>query len=536
MDPAMIQVWPFLAGLGLFLFGMSQMEESLRKIAGRRLTKFLKDHTNNPIKAVLSGAMITAILQSSAMVTLLVMSFTSAGILVLKSGIGIILGANLGTTITGWLVSLLGFKYKLDVIILPLIAIGGLGAVFLTKQWLSQICRFFLGFGLIFLGLDYMKSAFTEFSQQIDLSFLQDKPIALFFVFGFFLAAGLQSSSASMVIFLSALSVGIIHVHQCFYMVIGADLGTTISAFLGTLRGNTIRKKTGWAQIYINVFSALVALLMMGVYEFVIRNILNIYDDLIAVAAFHSMVNLFGIILLLPFLGIFTKFIDRSISSRETSKNKFLKGVSPLEAGSALMALQKEAKLFLSESIRLNRIIMRIDESTDDEIEQYGYMKEYENEITNFYIQMQLGDLSTAEAHTVAHISATVRNAALGVKDIKDIRHNLFNLRNSSHTDLYSYFVKLKSTQQEYYDLLYKLMDDNHRESTKLIKLIRNENMKIHLEVNRTLMDIFATNVDAVDFDFSSLMNLTREINNSNEYICQAFENFKFLEKRIEKG
>lgn len=149
---------------------------------------------------------------------------------------------------------------------------------------------------------------------------------------------------------------------------------------------------------------------------------------------------------------------------------------------------------------------------------------------------MQLGDLSTAEAHTVAHISATVRNAALGVKDIKDIRHNLFNLRNSSHTDLYSYFVKLKSTQQEYYDLLYKLMDDNHRESTKLIKLIRNENMKIHLEVNRTLMDIFATNVDAVDFDFSSLMNLTREINNSNEYICQAFENFKFLEKRIEKG
>ena len=157
----MIQVWPFLAGLGLFLFGMSQMEESLRKIAGRRLTKFLKDHTNNPIKAVLSGAMITAILQSSAMVTLLVMSFTSAGILVLKNGIGIILGANLGTTITGWLVSLLGFKYKLDVIILPLIAIGGLGAVFLTKQWLSQICRFFLGFGLIFLGLDYMKSAFT---------------------------------------------------------------------------------------------------------------------------------------------------------------------------------------------------------------------------------------------------------------------------------------------------------------------------------------------------------------------------------------
>lgn len=132
------------------------------------------------------------------------------------------------------------------------------------------------------------------------------------------------------------------------------------------------------------------------------------------------------------------------------------------------MALQKEAKLFLSESIRLNRIIMRIDESTDDEIEQYGYMKEYENEITNFYIQMQLGDLSTAEAHTVAHISATVRNAALGVKDIKDIRHNLFNLRNSSHTDLYSYFVKLKSTQQEYYDLLYKLMDDNHRNPQNL--------------------------------------------------------------------
>ncbi|HQX44899.1 MAG: Na/Pi symporter [Saprospiraceae bacterium] len=530
MNPTVIQIWPFLAGLGLFLFGMSQMEESLRKMAGRSFTKFLKDHTRNPIKAVLSGALITAVLQSSAMVTLLVMSFTSAGILVLKSGIAIILGANLGTTITGWLVSLLGFKYRLDVIILPLIAIGGLGTLFLTKQWLNQTCRFLMGFGLIFLGLEYMKGAFAEFAQQMDLTFLNGKPYVLFFAVGFLLAAGLQSSSASMVIFLSALSVGIIQVDQCLFMVIGADLGTTISAFLGTLKGNSIRKKTGWAQIYINVFSAIVAWLMMSVYVFIIREILNIRDDMVAVAAFHSMVNFFGIILMLPFLGIFTKFIDRSISSREVSKNKFLKGVSPLESGSALMALRKEAKYFLGESIRLNRIMMRIDESPDDEIEQYGYMKEYENEITNFYIQMQQGNLSAEDAHAVSHISAAVRNAALGVKDIKDISHNLFNLRNSSHTDQYSYFLKLQTSQQEYYDLLKKLMGENQKDSLKLVQQVRRANLKIHMEVNKTLMEIFASNVDALDFDFSSLMNLTREINNSNEYISQAFENLKNLE------
>lgn len=145
-----IQIWEVLAGLGLFLFGMFMIEESLKNLVGRTFKKFLRKHTNNSVKAVLSGTLITGILQSSSMVALLVMSFAGAGIIGLKNSIGIILGANLGTTMTGWIVSWLGFKLDLGAVILPFIAIGGLGIIFLKSEKLSNLSKLLMGFSFIF--------------------------------------------------------------------------------------------------------------------------------------------------------------------------------------------------------------------------------------------------------------------------------------------------------------------------------------------------------------------------------------------------
>ena len=144
------------------------------------------------------------------MVVLLVMSFAGAGIIQLSSGIGMIMGANLGTTITGWIVSLLGFKLDLGQIILPFLALGGLGVIFLKSEKWSNLSKFLMGFSLMFLGLDYMKDGFAYFAANMDLSFLKGQPGIVFLIIGLLLTAAIQSSSAAMLIFLSSLAAGII--------------------------------------------------------------------------------------------------------------------------------------------------------------------------------------------------------------------------------------------------------------------------------------------------------------------------------------
>ena len=214
------------------------------------------------------------------MVALLVMSFAGAGIIGLKNGIGIILGANLGTTMTGWIVSWLGFKLDLGAIILPFIAIGGLGIIFLKSEKLSNLSKLLMGFSFIFLGLNYMKNGFAEFAEHIDFSFITDKHPLLFVAFGILLSASIQSSSAAMMIFLSSLAAGVITLNQGFYLVIGSDLGTTITAIIGTINANSIKKKVGWSQVFFNVFNTILALSFIKGYSYVIKDVFTIREDL----------------------------------------------------------------------------------------------------------------------------------------------------------------------------------------------------------------------------------------------------------------
>src|SRR5574343_822265 len=214
MNPSEIKIWYLLAGLGLFLFGMSILEEALSNLVGRTFKLFLRKYTKRPYQAVLAGTAATSVLQSSAMVILLVMSLAGAGVIGLESGIGMIMGANLGTTATGWIVSLIGFQFKITSFVFPLIAVGGIGSVFVKKEKWKQAFHFILGFSFMFLGLDYMKGGFESFAATVALSFLQGKNPFLFVLTGAVLSAGIQSSSGAMMIFLSSLAAGVITLDQ----------------------------------------------------------------------------------------------------------------------------------------------------------------------------------------------------------------------------------------------------------------------------------------------------------------------------------
>lgn len=522
MDFSAIEIWPLLAGLGLFLFGMYMLEEALKAMAGRSFKKFLRKHTNHPIKAVFSGTLVTAILQSSSMVSLLVMSFAGAGIIGLKNGIGMVLGANLGTTMTGWIVSLIGFKLDIGSFILPFLAIGGLGIIFLKSERLSQISKFLMGFSFMFLGLDFMQNGFEVFAEHIDFSFFEGQSPILFVAIGLVLSAAIQSSSAAMMIFLSSLSAGLITVEQGFYLVIGGDLGTTVTAIIGTINANSIRKKVGWSQFTFNAFNGIIAILFLPFYFYLIFDLIQIKDPLIGLVTFHSFFNLTGILLLLPFLNRFTQLIDKLVSTKENKKAKHLMLANPEESHAAIEALHMESIAFLKKAIHVNQLYFYLEKESKENVNAaYFYLKEYETEIVSFHIQLQQHPLNAEEVNTINHVVASVRNATLSTKDLKDVKHNIDELKNSVADNLYGFYKKIRKNQDKFNKELSLLLENMDAIGFPDIEQLNDFQKELHEEEIESLYELLQRQGE-LEINSSTLFNLTREINNSNESMIRS--------------
>jgi len=225
-----------LSGLGMFLFGMLYMELALKASAGLRFKSWVKNSTSSTIKSLLTGTMATALLQSSSVVTLMTLSFVSASMISLHSAIAVIFGANVGTTVTAWIVATLGFKVEIEAFALPIIGAGGLMLIFgASHKKITTVAKVLVGFGLLFLGLAFMKTAIESLAITIDLAKFSNFPLIAFIGIGFVLTALIQSSSAATAIVLSALYVHILSFEQSAAMVIGTNIGTTVTALLGAI-------------------------------------------------------------------------------------------------------------------------------------------------------------------------------------------------------------------------------------------------------------------------------------------------------------
>ncbi len=510
--------WPLLAGLGLFLFGMRLMEEALSRLAGRPFKLFLRKHTEHPVKAILAGTLTTAVLQSSTLVTLLVMSFTGAGIIGLKNAIGIILGANLGTTFTGWIISLLGFKLNIHSAVLPVIAAGGLGTVFLKTERLLSFSKFLMGFGFLFMGLEFMKNSFSQIAENFPIRALQGQPLFVFLIAGFLLTAAIQSSSASVAIYLSAMAAGIVQLPQGAFLVMGSDLGTTVTALMGTVRANAIKKKTGYAHFFINVIQILLALMLWKGYFFFIH-LVGITDPLVALVFFQSLMNLAGILVLTPWLAVFTAGIDRLINPARINHSQFIDQTNPAEVVSALEALNKEVKSFAKQSVRT---LMQMFET--DNGHSYSQLKEYENEITRFYLLTGQHAMNKAESERLNNLSMSVRHWSLAVKDMKDVKHNYDTLQHSALEGKYRLYMLMRDRQKEFYRYLLTFLEDESQpfppDTTAQLRSLHHQ---LHVLFNTEANRLFQGDARE-DIDYSSVMNLLRETGNSNESLLQALD------------
>lgn len=331
-----LQIFTLLGALGMFLYGMNLMSSGLQKAAGDKLRGFLSAMTSNPFKGVLTGLGITSIIQSSSATTVMVVSFVNAGLLTLTQAIGVIMGANIGTTVTAWLVAWLGFKADISILAIPLMLFGFLFSNS-KKNKHQNIGELIVGFSLLFLGLSFMKESVPDLRETPQvLEFVRNwssygfGSVLLFLAFGTILTLVLQSSSATMAITLIMLSMGWIPFHMACAMVLGENIGTTITANIAAAVGNTQAKRAAMSHTIFNVFGVIWALILFKPFTALVGKVIELFglpnpaaDDfavvqgsadtstaaLYGLSMLHTMFNTINTLILVWFI----KYIEKAV-------------------------------------------------------------------------------------------------------------------------------------------------------------------------------------------------------------------------------
>ena len=348
MQQAAITIGMLAGGLGLFLLAVNMITDGLKLAAGNALRNILAKATQSPGRGIVSGISITAIVQSSSAVTVATIGFVNAGLLTMYQALGVIYGANIGTTATGWLVALIGFNIKIELFALPLIGLGMILRITGHDSRRAAIGLAMAGFGLFFIGIDVLKGAFEGLASAIDLQRITAEGISsiLLFVFiGFLMTVLTQSSSAAIAITLTAATGGVIGPYAAAAMVIGANVGTTSTAVISVIGATPNAKRVAAAHVIFNIATAIVALLLLPVMFGIVKAVADLAGmqdiPVVTLALFHTTFNVLGVLLMWPVTNRLASYLYQHFTSTEEleGRPKYLDktvAVSPTLALNAL--------------------------------------------------------------------------------------------------------------------------------------------------------------------------------------------------------
>ena len=544
-----IDVWQFVGGIGLFLFAMSQLELALKQIAGRPLKVFLRQHTNNSLKSVLIGSLSTAVVQSSSLVGLMVLAFVGAGVMSLQNALGVIFGANLGTTVTGWVVATLGFKLDLSAMALPLVGIGSLLLV-IGKGRAAESGRIVLAIGFLLMGIDLMKASVDAVTDLFDVARLKDLGGWQYLLFGVVFAAIVQSSSAAMMVTLAALHSGMIALPAAAAIAIGADLGTTTTVMLGAVKGEAGKKRVALAHLIFNTATAIFAFALLAPLLGAVRSV-GIHDPLFSLVAFHSLFNFLGIVVFLPIMKPFARFLGQRFSSSADHESIFVGETVASVSDVALDAIAKEAAHIIARVVEQNlRVfepplptpagVLPVPTAGLPDTDSYPYDELYrrnkrlEGEIINFALRVQAEPVEPVQSERLNRLLSSVRHAVHSAKSLRDVRHNLEEFADSAVDEVHAYLDRFRSIMTEFYGKVYRLRSGNDailmfQDSAYLMKRIQEWHDLLHREI---YADIRRGHL--ADNEISSLMNVNRETLNSNVALADALRDFSLQQTGAE--
>ena len=436
-----------IGSLGLFLYGMKIMSEGLQKVAGDRLRSILTAMTTNRVTGVLTGVLITALIQSSSATTVMVVSFVNAGLLTLAESISVIMGANIGTTVTAWIISIFGFKVDMAAFALPLLAIA-LPLIFSGKSNRKSVGEFIFGFSFLFMGLSYLKATAPDLNANPEmLAFVQNYTdmgffsILLFLFIGTILTMIVQASAATMAITLIMCANGWISLELGAALVLGENIGTTITANLAALTANTQAKRAALAHFVFNVFGVIWVLIIfhpfMQLVNWVVDTFFQTSNPEVAISyklsAFHSIFNICNVCILIWGVKLIERTVCALIHPKEEDEEprlRFITGGMLSTAELSILQARKEIHLFAERTHRMFGMVQDLlhTEKDDDFNKLFSRIEKYENisdnmelEIANYLNQVSEGRLSS---ESKLQIRAMLRE----VTEIESIGDSCYNL------------------------------------------------------------------------------------------------------------
>lgn len=421
MDYSFFDFLRLIGSLALFLYGMKIMSEGLQKFAGDSLRRILTAMTTNRVTGVLTGVLITALIQSSSATTVMVVSFVNAGLLTLTQSIGVIMGANIGTTVTAWLISALGFKVDIAAFALPLLAFA-LPLFFSGKSSRKSIGEFVFGFAFLFMGLQSLKANAPDLGANPEmLAFVQNYTdmgffsIILFLFIGAILTMIVQASAATMAITLIMCANGWIDYHLGVALVLGENIGTTITANLAALTGNTQARRAALAHLVFNVFGVMWVLVLFypftNAVSWFVTHVMKVSDPAMAVsfklAAFHTAFNISNTFIMIWFVSLIEKTVCTLIKPKvedEEYRLRYITGGMLSTAELSILQAHKEISLFAERTARMFNMVKELFYEKNEEtfLKTYSRIEKYENisdrmeiEIANYLTEVSEGRLSS---------------------------------------------------------------------------------------------------------------------------------------------
>ena len=440
-----INIFSLLGSLALFLFGMKTMSEGLEKFAGDRLRSILAAMTKNRVMGVLTGILITALIQSSSATTVMVVSFVNAGLMTLAQSIGVIMGANIGTTVTAWIISAVGFKVNIAAFAIPMLAIG-MPLIFSGNGHRKSIGEFIFGFSFLFMGLSFLQEAANAMNiGDMVAGMLAHVPQDSFFTILLFVVVGtvvtmiVQASAATMAITLMLFGMNIpgFGFEQAAALAMGQNIGTTITAFMASLTANTQARRAALAHMFFNVFGVVVFLIVFypacHAVSWFVDNVMGGGNDLYKLSAFHTAFNVINTLLLIGFVRQIEALVCKVLPTKaqdEDYRLKFISGGLLSTAELSIMEAQKEIHSFGERCQRMFGFVPELLQM-DDEVEfnkLYARIEKYENitdsmemEIASYLNKVSEGRLSDAS-------KSQIQKMLRQITELESIGDSVYNL------------------------------------------------------------------------------------------------------------
>lgn len=531
----------FIAAVSLFAFAMFLLEQSLRSLAGRSFKKLLQKQSASAPRMIAASTVATAVMQSSSIVLLIVLSFVGGGLMNLNGALAAVLGCNLGTTLSNWIIALVGFDIKLTAITYPLLALALFGTLIARKNSkLAHAAHFCTAFALIFLSLEWFKGT-TDQSLAGKMGAVAQIHYLMFVPLGLFITAIAQSSSVTVAMTLAALYNQVIPFESAAGVVIGSELGTTLKFLLGSVKSIPDKKRVALGNTIINAVTMLLTMPVLKPLAFLIQDVLGVGDPLVGLVLFQTMINLGAIGVFYPFLKPLARFLQQLVRDRgHEGLAMFIGKKRSPDPHAALLQSEKEVASLVQQTIRFNEEALAIrphrhngvignlrDLATGDSSFESAYqrIKLIQGEILEYISGLPDEEMSQAALEQAARQVRALRHLLRSAKNLKDIRHNVEEFEASANDTLFGLFSTIRDNAQHLYSRVNILLNDWTAIYDTTIKAMEEKNRAHYEEIIRGIGE--AAKQDRIsEIESSNLINVNREVYSSNRGLLKALRGF----------